>query len=105
THYNFTGGTVASRFSDMRSLYESKKDAAGNWTVTIPVYESSNCSNPSGPILIVGFARATIYEVVDAPENTISAHVECGIFDAGVLGEGGGANDFGTLVATPLVIQ
>lgn len=105
THFNFTGGTVASRFSDMQSLYDSKKDAAGNWTVTIPVYESSDCSNPSGPILIVGFARATVYEVVDAPAKTISAHVECGIFDAGVLGEGGGPNDFGTLVASPLMIQ
>lgn len=105
TSYNFTGGTVASRFSDMQELYDAKKDADGNWTVTIPVYQSSDCSNPSGPLLIVGFARATIFEVLDAPTKTISAHVECGIFDAGELGDGGGSGDYGTLVASPLMIQ
>jgi len=103
--YNFTGGTLASRFSDMKSLYDAKKNDAGNWTVTVPVYQASDCSNPTGAIVIAGFARATIYEVTDAPEKTISAHVECGIFDSSDLGDGGGANDYGTLIASPLMIQ
>jgi Flp pilus assembly protein TadG len=105
TSYNFTGGTVASRFKDMKDLYDAKKDVAGDWTVNIPVYASSDCSNPSGPMLIAGFARATVYQVTTSPTNTIMARVECGIFDADDLGDGGGENDFGTLVASPVVIQ
>ncbi len=105
TAYNFIGGAVAARFDDLRSLYDSKKDGAGNWTVNIPVYESPDCSNPNGSIVIAGFARATVYEVTTAPSQAISARVECGIFDIGDLGNGGGGNDFGTLVASPVMIQ
>jgi Flp pilus assembly protein TadG len=105
TSYNFTGGTVASRVSDLTELYDAKKDGAGDWTVNIPVYASSDCSNPTGPMLITGFARATIYQVTTSPTNTVLARVECGIFDPGDLGDGGGGNDFGTLVASPLVIE
>jgi hypothetical protein len=105
TSYQFIGGTLASRVKDLKKLYDSKKDLAGNWTVNIPVYQSADCSNPNGAILIVGFARATIYQVTTAPTNMVNARVECGIFDAGDLGDGGGANDYGTLVASPLMIQ
>ena len=105
TSYNFTGGTVASRIRDLKDLYDAKKDGAGNWTVNIPVYASSDCSNPHGAMLIAGFARATVYQVTTAPTNTVMARVECGIFDAGDLGDGGGGDDFGTLVASPVVIQ
>jgi Flp pilus assembly protein TadG len=105
TSYNFTGGTIAARIRDLKDLYDAKKDGAGDWTVNIPVYASSDCSNPHGAMVIAGFARATVYQVTTAPTNTVMARVECGIFDAGDLGDGGGGNDFGTLVASPLVIE
>jgi hypothetical protein len=105
TYYNFIGGTVAARYADMKKLYDAKKDGSGNWTVNVPVYESDDCTNPNGAIKIIGFARATIYQVTTPPDLSIYANVECGIFDAGELGDGDGPNDYGTLVGTPGMIQ
>jgi Flp pilus assembly protein TadG len=102
TYYTFTGGTVASRISDLKELYDQKKDASGNWRVTIPVYKDNDCSNPNGSELIVGFARARIYDIKDAPTKIVSANVECGVLDGGI---GNGPNDYGTLVGIPGMIQ
>ena len=102
TTYNFTGGTVASRFPDMKALYDAKKDVDGNWSVLIPVYQDTTCGNPNGAMTIIGFARARIYSVTTAPQPTITAKVECGVVD---FGTGNGPNDYGTLYASPGMIQ
>jgi Flp pilus assembly protein TadG len=102
TTYNFTGGTVASRFSDMKALYDAKKDADGNWDVLVPVYQDATCSNPNGAMTIIGFARTRIYQVTTAPQPTITANVECGVVD---FGSGNGPNDYGVLYASPGMIQ
>lgn len=112
TIFNFIGGTVASAFPELLSLYDSKKDAAGNFYVNVPVYQSNDCSNPNKPLLIIGFARARIYGVNTAPDKTIEADVECGIVAEGTVGSGdvdpsasGKPGDFGTLVAVPRAIE
>ena len=102
TSYNFTGGAVASRFPDMKALYDARKDANGDWEVVIPVYEDTSCANPNGPKPIIGFARARIYDVQVAPNQTMLANVECGVVS---WGAGNGPNDFGTLYASPGMIQ
>lgn len=102
TSFNFIGGAVASRFNDMKSLYDANKDGDGNWDVLVPVYQDSTCSNPSGPMLVIGFARARIFQVIGPPTLTITANVECGITD---IGTGNGPNDYGMLFGTPLMIQ
>ncbi len=102
TSYNFTGGTVSSRFSDMKALYDARKDGNGDWSVLVPVYQDSTCNNPSGSLPIIGFARARIYQVTTAPQPTILANVECGVVTDGA---GNGPNDYGTLYASPGMIQ
>lgn len=102
TTYNFIGGSVAVRFNEMKALYDANKDADGNWSVLVPVYQSSNCSNPSGPITIVGFARARIFSVKTAPSMSITANVECGVVD---IGSGNGPNDYGVLFSRPAMVQ
>jgi Flp pilus assembly protein TadG len=101
TEFVFIGGTVSSRFSDMESLYDAKKDATGSWKVQIPVYDSDNCSNPNGRIKIIGLATARITGVHDAPAKQIDATVECDVIP---IGKGGG-DDYGTLVSAPTVIE
>ena len=83
TLFEFNGGTVASIFNVFESLYDAKKDADGNWRILIPVYNSLDCSNPTGPIMIVGFVTATIYQVTGAPSKIINAIVECDTFGSG----------------------
>ena len=58
----------------MKSLYDANKDpGTGEWDVKIPVYDSDDCSNPSGTLLIVGFATATVTQVIEAPDKQIIA--------------------------------
>jgi len=102
TSYNFTGGTVSSRFSDMKALYDAKKDGNGDWLVTIPVYQDSSCANPNGSTLIIGFAKARVFGVNEAPDKEILAEVQCGIVDSGT---GNGPNDYGTLYGSPGMVQ
>lgn len=105
TIYNFTGGTLASVFDDMQALFTAKKDASGGWDVMLPVYQSTGCGNPSGPTLIVGYARARITTVTSTPDKTISGIVKCGIIDAATGGVRGTAKSFGTLYGSPGIIQ
>jgi Flp pilus assembly protein TadG len=100
--FNFTGGTLASRFPDMQALYDAKKGPDGSWLVYIPVYDAYDCSNPQGSIKIVGLTAARITKVTTAPEKEIHAKIECSIAQ---FGKGGGPDDYGTLVTNPMTIQ
>lgn len=100
TSYNFIGGAVATAFNEMKQLYEVNKDSNQTWTAVIPVYAGKDCSNPNGPIKIVGFATAYIYSV-DPAAKSIFATVTCNVID---WGEGGGT-DYGTLVGRPGMVQ
>jgi len=83
TLFEFNGGTLASIFNDFEALYDAKKDADGNWSLLVPVYSGTDCSNPSGPIMIVGFVTATITSVQGAPAKIIEAVVNCDTFQSG----------------------
>ncbi len=77
TELEFTGGTLASAFDAMKSLYDANKGPDGTWDVKIPVYDSDDCLNPHGTMLIVGFATATVTQVIEAPDKQIIAEVTC----------------------------
>ena len=82
-------------------LFNAKK-VNGVWETIVPVYDGADCSNPGGPILIVGFATVYIYNVIDSGAGKIiDATVSCNIVD---VGEGGGT-DYGTLVGRPGMVQ
>jgi Flp pilus assembly protein TadG len=107
TYFNFTGGTVASAVADLKIMWDYKSGGTGHFRTTVPVYEKQGgCANPSGkPIKIVGFARIDITNVEPAPSNLVEGDVECGIFDEGEIGEGGGGGDYGVLVGSPGMIR
>lgn len=99
TYFNFTGGTVSSAYDEFEDLYKAKRDAANNWRVLVPVYDSDGCGNPSGFTKIIGFARARIYSVT---KQQIDANVECDIID---FGSSENTTYYGMAVAKPRTIQ
>jgi len=97
TQFEFTGGEVASAFPELEDLYDSQKDANGDWYISVPVYEANNCANPSGPITIVGYANVKVTTVQPPQGNgdgLIEAEVQCDTFfdaapDPNPIGGGG----------------
>ena len=85
---NFTNGNVASAFPNLINLYNTKKDANGNWDVFVPVYQSPECSPPNGALPIIGYAEARITNVQGSPNHLISATVLCNIFEGNTTGGG-----------------
>jgi len=104
---NYVGGTLAAAFPYMKELFDWMKtrDEDGNpetWTVVLPVYESSDCSNPGGWIKTVGFATVVITHVLEAPEKTIDGTVIC---DQVNPGEAKGPGDYGTIGTIPVLVK
>lgn len=94
---NFINGNVASAFPNLINLYNSKKDANGNWDVFVPVYQSPDCAPPNGPIPIIGYAEARITNVQGSPNHLISATILCNIFEGNTVG---GGPPFGPVLST-----
>ena len=105
TPFVFTGGNIASAFDEMSALYEAKKDpVTGRWETVAVVYDSADCSNPTGNITVLGFATAIITGVngpSDDPPHTIFAEVIC---DNVEFGRGSGGN-FGTRGSIPGLVE
>jgi hypothetical protein len=119
TQYNFTGGTDASaifnthngkgNIIDLFNTMKVKNDGvldkdtdSNTWTTAVPVYDSPDCSNPSGYVPIVGFSTIVITSVSDTPEKTIWAKVVC---DSIVSGSGGNGVITGTMGHIPNLVQ
>jgi hypothetical protein len=106
TKYAFTGGTVASAFSNIEALYESKKGNCENgdpdsWCADVVVYDRDDCSNPNKSITIAGFAPVVITGILGPPEKTIQGRVLC---DKVVWGQGGG-EFFGEYASIPKLVE
>jgi hypothetical protein len=101
----FIGGDVASSFDEMQALYEDAEkesvDGQYGWKVSIPVYDSEDCSNPSGNIRIVGFATALITEVIGPPDKIINATIKCDYVE---IGKGIGS-EYGSLGTIPTLVE
>ena len=97
TQFIFNGGTVSSAFRDLEDLYEARKNADGEMSVLIPVYDRDDCSNPQGWMRIVGVARAVVTKVVAGSNKFIEARVECGV----IKNVDSGGTDYGLLAAGP----
>lgn len=103
TDLNFTGGSVASALPNLKALYDAKKDANGNWDALVPVYQSSDCSNPNTSLPIVGYASMRITNVLAPPDGQlVEGIIQCNMVDGG---RGGGGPGFGTLGAIPGLVQ
>jgi hypothetical protein len=115
TQFNFLGGALSSIFNRFQALYESRavcsttggrcSDAPCSgtceWSTFIGVYDAPNCGNPNGPLTIVGFTTATIFQV-DNNHKIIQGRVQCDMVQANT--RGGGAN-FGTKGSIPGLVQ
>jgi hypothetical protein len=101
TQFIFSGGVITSAVAEMEKLYNAKKNAAGEMSVLIPVYDLDDCSNPNGWIPIIGVARAVITAVETGGNKRIEARVQCDVIE---LGESGG-KDFGVLSAGPDLVR
>jgi hypothetical protein len=103
----FTGGTLGDQtFTAFLDLFNYMKTRDGDddpnaWTVSVAVYRSDSCSNPSGRIEILGFATAKITQVLPPPDKTIVADVKC---DYVKLGRGSGGN-YGTKGSIPGLVE
>lgn len=98
----YIGGDVANIFDAVQALYNAKKDIRGNWDVILPVYDSEDCSNPSGRIKTVGFVAATITSVTGPPDpKVINAEIICEYIS---FGDGGG-EDNGALGTIPTLVE
>jgi hypothetical protein len=113
TQFEFTGGEVASAFPNLIDLWNTKKewsDTSGRyeWDINLPVYQassSSSCSNPSGDITIVGYAKAVITEV---KKKDIQAEVKCDAFFDGTPNPnqtGGGIGPLQPLSVYPRLVS
>ncbi|MEY4528765.1 MAG: hypothetical protein RL768_2484, partial [Nitrospirota bacterium] len=103
TMFNFNGGAVQSVMPNLELLYNHKKDASGNWMISIPVYQepaASGCGNPNGFLTIIGYTEVAVKSVV-AATKTISGVVQC---DTKAIGRGGG-NDYGILATIPNLVE
>jgi Flp pilus assembly protein TadG len=108
TSFQFIGGNVASALKDMEALFDANKkpDASSptgySWETFVVVYESTDCSNPSGPIMTVGFASVAIHNVLAPPAGQlIVGKVKCDV----VQDARGGGAEFGTLGSIPGLVQ
>jgi hypothetical protein len=105
--FEFIGGKVASALPDLRQLFLDKGAVNPNtgvfeWKTFVAVYRSTDCSNPSGTIEIIGFATVIITNVLAPPAgHLIHGTVKCQFL---ALGRGGGG-EFGTIGSLPGLVQ
>jgi Flp pilus assembly protein TadG len=108
--FEFTGGTMSTQtFAAMKSLflaslnYKTDPNLTANdaWLAAVPVYDSSDCSNPHGAITITGFAKIVITGVLDSPVHQIDGYVVCHSYEPG---RGNGGN-YGTKGTIPGLVQ
>ena len=103
TSLEFIGGNLASAFPNLINLFNTQLPHGDPtvWEVTVPVYQDTSCANPSGPMMIVGYATANITNVEGPPTMQIDGIVTCNSVQGG---QGGGAN-FGTFASIPGLVQ
>jgi Flp pilus assembly protein TadG len=98
----FINGNVASAFPNLINLYNSRKDANGNWDVFVPVYQSPDCAPPNGAIPVIGYAEARITNVQGSPNHLITATVQCQVFEGNTVG---GGPPYGVFSALPGLVE
>ncbi len=102
TDLQFTAGNVAGALPELKAIYDMKKDASGVWETTVVVYAADDCSNPSGPLAIVGFTKVDITTVLPAPDGQlIQGVITCETFEDGQSGGG----SFGVIGSIPKLVQ
>jgi hypothetical protein len=99
TQFQFLGATPGKAFSELQSLYNSRKDPkTGEWLAVVPVYEHKTCATATGRAGIVGFATVKLRQT---SKTRLSATV---VADRIQAGRGGGP-DYGTKGSIPGLVN
>lgn len=103
TTLEFVGGNIANALKNLYNLYLSKRDPnTGFWDALVPVYQSNDCSNPTTPMVIAGYASMRITNVLAPPAGQlVEGIIQCDLVDGG---RGGGAS-YGTLGSIPGLVE
>ncbi len=99
TQFQFLGAKPGAAFTELQSLYKSRKDPkTGDWLTVVPVYDRGTCAAVTGPARIVGFATVKLSQTSD---TQLSATV---VTNQIRPGRGGGA-DYGTKGSIPGLVN
>jgi hypothetical protein len=103
TSLDFVGGNIANALNNLYNLYVSKRDpVTHNWDALVPVYQSTDCSNPNSALPIIGYASVRITNVLAPPAGQlVQATIQCNLVEGGR----GGGGDFGTNGSIPGLVQ
>ncbi len=99
TQFQFLGATPGTAFTELQSLYKSRKDPkTGDWLAVVPVYDRGACVAATGPATIVGFATVKLNQT---SSTQLSAMV---VTNQIRVGRGGGT-DYGTKGSIPGLVN
>ena len=103
--FGTAGGTLFNPGKDyFLNLFNHMKDpTTGTWTTTVVVYDkaTTNDCNPSGSVIVKGFATVVITEVLGSTQGkTIVGKVLCDYQESR-----GGGGDYGTLGTIPGLVR
>ncbi|HEX7766957.1 MAG TPA: hypothetical protein VF443_09590, partial [Nitrospira sp.] len=102
TYVNVTNGTLSNlSWNALINLFNVKRGSTCCWDAQVPVYEGDAC-NPSGTVLIKGYANIRITAITGPPNHTITGNVTCPMFMAG--GSGGGPA-YGVFTTVPGLVE
>jgi Flp pilus assembly protein TadG len=102
TNLQFTNGTLSTQtWNSLINLFQLRSAETGYWDTTVAVYQGNDC-NPSGAIPIMGYANVRVTNVQGAPNHTITANVQCNVFESGGVG---GGPDFGLFTTLPGLVE
>ncbi len=113
--FEFTGGNLGNTvFEAFKALFDKMKGPDGSWTAEVVVYNLPDCSNPQGPLEILGFSTVVITGVWE-PNNplnpwTLQGHppswyIEAVVLCDKVVTSRGGGGEYGTLGSIPNLVQ
>lgn len=74
------------------------------WETTVVVYDSDDCSNPTGKITIVGYAKIALTDVQSSPDKRIVGKILCDLFSEDPT-RGGGGPGYGVKGTIPGLVE
>ena len=99
TQFQFLGAKPGTAFTELQSLYKSRKDPkTGDWLTVVPVYDRGTCATATGRARIVGFATVKLSRV---SSTQLSATVVTNQIQSGR----GGGTDYGTKGSIPGLVN
>lgn len=99
TQFQFLGAKPGTAFTELQSLYKSRKDPkTGDWLTVVTVYDRGTCATATGQARIVGFATVKLNQT---SSTQLSATV---VTNQIQVGRGGGP-DYGTKGSIPGLVS